>query len=301
MSATKYTHTPDQATAAFDEIKATLFRNITAEDTPKMLVVAGLQASGKTYLLEKTLLPSKRYDNYVRLYLPSYREKHPQYAEMIKLGVLHAYEHTEAFVREVSTKIYLHAFASKYNIIMECAFDSLNFATFPLDATAYGYQFENRIVGCTQEFAHVSSIKRALKALADKELERFLPVSKLETGTGFAQAIILALDTAAKAISGGQTFLYERGFGALSERALVAQSTYSKAVGGAVTTTTTEKTFAFSDYSNIIDNHIFAIRERDQIVKECHAALHTTWSHASEVPDFVYNDLYGYIVKYVQR
>ncbi|VVM65488.1 hypothetical protein PS662_01526 [Pseudomonas fluorescens] len=301
MSTPKYTYTPEQVTAAFDEIKTTLFRNITVEDPPKMLVVAGLQASGKTYLLEKNLLPSKRYDNYVRLYLPGYREKHPQYAEMIKLGVLHAYEHTDAFVREVSTKIYLHAFASKYNIIMECAFDSISFATFPLDATANGYQFENRIVGCTQEFAHVSSIKRALKALADKELERFLPVSKLEISMGYAQAVILALDNAAKTISGGQTFLYERGFDALNERVLVAQSAYLRTIGGAVTTTTIEKTFAFSDYSNIIDNHVFAIRERDHVVKECHVALHTTQSHAKEVPDFVYNDLYGYIVKYVQR
>ena len=95
-----------------------------------MLVVAGLQGSGKTYLLEKNLLPSKRYDNYVRLYLPEYRKKHPQYAEMIKLGVLHAYEHTEAFVREVSAKIFTQAFTGKYNIIMECAFDSIDFAAF---------------------------------------------------------------------------------------------------------------------------------------------------------------------------
>lgn len=299
--APKYMYTSDQVTEAFDEIIATLFKGITAEDTPKILMVAGLQGSGKTYLLEKTLIPSKRYDNYVRLYLPEYREKHPQYEEMIKLGVLHAYEHTEAFVREVSEKIFENAYTAKYNIIMECAFDSIGFATFPLGATAKGYQFENHIVGCAQEFAHVSSIKRALKSLENKEMERFLPASKLETSMGYAQAIILAFDTAAKAISGGQTCLYERGFGALHERVLVAQSTYSKAAGGAVTTTTTKKEFALSDYSNIIDNQVFAIRERDQVVKECHVALHKTQGHAKDVPDFVYNDLYGYIVKYVYR
>ena len=65
-----YTYTPEQVTAAFDEIKATLFSGINAEATPKILIVAGLQGSGKTYLLEKNLLPSNRYGNYVRLYLP---------------------------------------------------------------------------------------------------------------------------------------------------------------------------------------------------------------------------------------
>lgn len=78
-AAPNYTYTQEQVTAAFDEIKATLF-GITAEATPKMLIAAGLQGSGKTYLLEKSLLPSGRYKNYVRLYLLEYREKHPQYA-----------------------------------------------------------------------------------------------------------------------------------------------------------------------------------------------------------------------------
>ena len=172
--APNYAYTPEQVTAAFNEIKATLFRGITAQATPKILIVAGLQGSGKTYLLEKSLLPSKRYECFVRLYLPEYRQKHPQYAEMIKLGVLHAYEHTEAFVREVCAKIFTEAFTLKYNIIMECAFDSLDFAAFPPLATAAGYQFETHIVGCNQAFAHVSSIKRALNSLEKQELERFV-------------------------------------------------------------------------------------------------------------------------------
>jgi len=73
----QYVYTQEQVTAAFNEIKATLFRGITAQATPKVLIVAGLQGSGKTYLLEKNLLPSKRYEHFVRLYLPEYREKHP--------------------------------------------------------------------------------------------------------------------------------------------------------------------------------------------------------------------------------
>ncbi|MHC8286557.1 zeta toxin family protein [Pseudomonas sp. XS1P51] len=299
--APKYSYTPEQVTAAFDEIAATLFSGKTAETIPKMLVIAGLQGSGKTYLLEKALLPSKSYDNYVRLYLPEYRKKHPQYEEMIKLGVLHAYEHTEAFVREVSTKIHAQAFTGKYNIIMECAFDSIDFAAFPPLATAAGYQFETHIVGCTQEFAHVSSIKRALKSLEDQEMERFVTVSKLDASMSNAQAIILAFETAAKAISGSQITLYERGFGALNERTLLAQSTYSKAADGSVTTTTTKIDFAYNVYSSIIDNHVFAIRDRDEVLKECHQALHKTQTHARHVPGVVYNDLYAYIIKYVNR
>ncbi|MHC8299906.1 zeta toxin family protein [Pseudomonas sp. ZS1P83] len=300
-AAPKYTYTPEQVIAVFDEIKARLFCGITVEAIPKMLVVAGLQGSGKTYLLEKNLLPSKHYDNYIRLYLPDYRKKHPQYPEMIKLGVLHAYEHTEAFVREVSAKIFTQAFTGKYNIIMECAFDSIDFAAFPPMATAQGYQFETHIVGCTQEFAHVSSIKRALKSLGNQEMERFLTVSKLNTSMGYAQAIILAFETAAKAVSGSQITVYERGFGVLNERTVRAQSTYTKAADGLVTTTTTMRPFEYIVYSRITDNHVFAVNGHYEIVKECHLALLKAGTHASHVPAFVYNDLYTYIAKYVLR
>lgn len=264
-------------------------------------MIAGIEGAGKTYLLEKSLLPSKRYGNYVRLYLPEYRKKHPQYEDMIKLGVLHAYEHTEAFVREVSTKIFTHAFTNKYNIILECVFDSFEFAAFPPTATAVGYQFETHIVGCTQEFAHLSSIKRALNSLDEQEMERFLTASKLKASMCYSQAVILAFETAAKAISGSQINLYERGFGALKERALIAQSTYSKATDGSVTSMTTSINFTYSIYSSIIDNHVFATQDRDEVLKECHLALLKTQAHAQQVPDFVYNALYAFITKYVNR
>ncbi|UVM41537.1 zeta toxin family protein [Pseudomonas sp. B21-017] len=299
--APNYAYTPEQVTAAFTEITTTLFSGITAETLPKMLIVAGVQGSGKTYLLEKSLLPTSRYANYVRLYLPEYRKKHPQYAEMIKLGVLHAYEHTEAFVRDVSTKIFTEAFKNKYNIIMECAFDSIDFAAFPPTATAAGYQFETHIVACNQEFAHVSSIKRALKSLEDQEMERFLPASKLEASMRYAQAIIPAFETAAKAISGSQIILYERGFGGLKDRVLRAQSTYTKAANGAIDSTTLNAHFSHGVYSGIIDKHVFAMTDRDEMVKECHVALHKSRTHARYVPNFVYNELYAYIVKYVYR
>ena len=293
-----YAYTPEQVTAAFNEIKTTLFRGITAQATPKILIVAGLQGSGKTYLLEKSLLPSSRYQCFVRLYLPEYRQKHPQYAEMIKLGVLHAYEHTEVFVREVCAKIFTEAFTLKYNIIMECAFDSLEFAAFPPLATAAGYQFETHIVGCNQAFAHVSSIKRALNSLKKQELERFVTSSALEASMSHAQAIILAFETASKAVSGSQITVYERGLGGLKERVSRFQKTYTKD-----TTEITPPTAptACSTYASIINNHVYTLRERDEMVKTCHLALLKTQAHAAQVPDFVYNDLHAYIAKYVYR
>lgn len=55
--ASNYTYTPEQVTAAFDEIKATLFSGIKVEAVPKILVVAGIEGAGKTYLLEKASCP----------------------------------------------------------------------------------------------------------------------------------------------------------------------------------------------------------------------------------------------------
>ena len=263
-----------------------------------MLVVAGLQGSGKTYLLEKNLLPSRRYDNYVRLYLPEYRKKHPQYAEMIKLGVLHAYEHTEAFVREVSAKIFTQAFTGKYNIIMECAFDSIDFAAFPPSATAVGYQFETHIVGCTQEFAHVSSIKRAFKSLEDQEMERFLTVSTLDASMSYAQAIILAFETAAKAVSGSQITVYERGFGALNERTLRAQSTYTKAADGSVTINDNQDGLCVQ---RLLQHHrqprLRGERSRRGGQRMPPGAAQDARHMPSMSLTFVYNDLYAYIVQ----
>jgi hypothetical protein len=58
---------------------------------------------------------------------------------------------------------------------------------------------------------------------------------------------------------------------------------------------------AYSAYESIINNHVHTLSERDEIVKECHLALLNTQTYALVVPDFVYNDLYAYIVKYVNR
>jgi len=295
-----YTYTPAQVTTAYDEIIATLLNGITAEKDPKMLITAGPQGSGKTYLLEKTLLTSRRYDNYVRLYLPEYRERHPQYAQMIEHGVLHAYEHTEAFVREVSTKIFEKAFQCKYNIIMECAFDSIDFTAFPPMATAAGYQFETHIVACKKDFAHLSSIRRALTSLERREMERFVPLSALNASLANAQATLLAFETAAKAVSGSQIFLYERGFGPLKERILRVQSTYTLGSDGALVISGPKVAYA-SAFELIVNNRLHLIGDREEMVKQCHLALSKAQIHAEHVPDAVFNDLYAYILRYVYR
>ncbi|MET0848239.1 MAG: zeta toxin family protein [Pseudomonas sp.] len=296
-SAPNYVCTPEQVTAAFNEIKTELLRGKTADVTPKILVVAGLQGSGKTFLLENKLLPSGSYENYVRLYLPEYRKKHPQYAEMIKLGVLHAYEHTAAFIQQLGTKIFTEAFTLKYNIIMECAFDDIGFATFAPLTTAAGYQFETHIVGCTQAFAHISSIKRALRSLENRELERFVTYKHLDASMSNARAIILAFEVASKAVGGSQVTLYERGLGVLKERVLRVHNTYTKAADGTPSTMPS----LYDAFDNIINYHIYDPAERDEMIKECHLALLKAQTYAQLVPDFVYNDLYAYIVKYVYR
>jgi hypothetical protein len=299
--ATTHEYTAEDVTQAFEEITATLFTGKTAESTPKLLITAGLQGSGKTYLLEKKLLPSGLYGNYIRLYLPEYREKHPQYAEMIKLGVLYAYEHTEAFVREVSGKIHAEAFKRKFNIVMECAFDSIDFASLPPLAQKEGYQFEIHIVGCNQAFAHVSSIKRGLKSLENKELERFVRLETLETSMSNAQAILLAFEAAAKAAGDSQIYLYERGLGHLKERKLLAQSTYTRASDDKLTVTSLATPYTYDVYRAIINRSVYAVSDRDEMIKVCHLALLKSGNYADQVPDAVYNDLYAYIVKYVYR
>ena len=52
--ATHYSYTAAHVASAVDEIKATLFRGITREAIPKVLVVAGFQGSGKPGCWKKT-------------------------------------------------------------------------------------------------------------------------------------------------------------------------------------------------------------------------------------------------------
>ncbi|MDF9773182.1 zeta toxin family protein [Pseudomonas baetica] len=297
--APKYGYSPDDVTKAFDEIFPTLFAGKTAETIPKLLITAGVEGSGKTYLLEKSLLPSGNYENYIRLYLPEYRKKHPHYADMIKLGVLHAYEHSEAFIRELGSKIFANALTHKYNIIMECAFDDIGFAG--LAKFVPGYQLEVHVVGCNHAFAHISSIKRAFASLEKQELERFVSYSRLESSISNAPAVLVAFELLAKEVSGSQIYLYERGLGELNDRVLRAHSTYTLDATGKLTEVSELQAYAYSAYDKVLRSYVYSMEERDEMVKECHLQLLRTSAYVKYVPDFVYNDLYSYITKYVYR
>jgi hypothetical protein len=296
-----YTYTPEQVTAAFDTLSPTLFSAVTAETTPRMLVTAGVQSSGKTYLLEKSLLPSGRYQNHVRLYLPQYRERHPQYEEMIKIGVLHAYEHTETFVRDLCQKIFERAFREKLNIILECAFDTIEFAALPEYAANAGYQLEVHVVACNYPFAFISGVQRGFKSLEKGELERFVKPSALKSSLGNAHAVLYTLESVARKISGSQIFLYERGLGALQDRILRAHSTYTLDTQHKLSITSTSTPYSYEAYERIFSKSVNGENERNEMVRECHLALSKATQYATQVPDFLFNALHARIIRYVQR
>lgn len=322
-----YSYTPDDLDRAFNEIVDPLFaktRDIdqSANPTPKALIVAGVQGSGKTYLLENTLLKDPKYSNYVRLYLPEYREKHPQYAEMKDIGVLHAYQHTEQFTWALGAKIFQHAFANKYNLIMETALDSIDFAAFPMAAANNGYQFEVHLIGCKKEFAHLSTLSRALKSLKDKTLERFVDVSAIEASMANAQSILTAFENACLLAPGSEIILYERGFGVLKDRIVVCHSRCDapdqltplaittqdgQVISPAENPVRIERTptlnapCSYNNYAKIVNAPIFTRDERGETLKECHLALAHAAEFAKQIPYTVYNDLYAYVVKYVYR
>jgi Zeta toxin len=322
-----YSYTSTDVENAFVEIATQLFDKTRDIDhignpTPKALIVAGVQGSGKTYLLENTLLPTKNYSNYVRLYLPEYRKKHPHYEQMAQHGVLHAYEHTEKFAWELSGKIFNYAYSNKYNIIMETALDSIDFAAFPMDAANKGYQFEVHLIGCKKEFAHLSTIKRALDSLSDKLLERFVDISAIESSMANAQSILTAFENACVATVGSQITMYERGFGALKNRIVVCRSYCDEPdmltpqsitgldgqeITPAQNSVHIERTpdlnapCAYNNYAKIVNAPIFTRDERGETLKECHLALSRLSEFAKQIPYTVYNDLYAYVVKYVFR
>ncbi|MFJ4386580.1 zeta toxin family protein [Pseudomonas sp. NPDC089408] len=229
--ATHYPFTDEDVVQAFTTLSETLFDKAREADgadrdpSPKMLIVAGAQGSGKTYLLEHTLLPSERYANYVRLYLPEYRQLHPHYAQMSQQGVLHAYEHTEAFVWALSGKVFEYAFANRYNIIMETALDSVEFAAFPPAAVEAGYRFEVHMIACKETFSHWASLDRGVKSVAKGELERFLPLSKIEASQANAKLILNAFENACIQAPGSQVILYERGFETGQDSKVLCHST----------------------------------------------------------------------------
>jgi hypothetical protein len=322
-----YSYTSTDVQRAFDTLFAELFTrpeviNITDQWPPKILVVAGVQGSGKTYLLENTLLPSGNYDSYVRLYLPAFREYHPNYTNMQRHGVLHAYEHTESFVRELCSKIFTYAFSSKYNVIMECALDDINFTKVPEMATGIGYQFDVHLIACKREFAHLSTIKRALKSLTDQTLERFVDLTAIDASMGNAQGILTSFENACVKVKGSKITLYERGLGVLKNRRVVCSSlcnddqellpqSINDNDGTLVTpeenpvrivrTSALNAPCSYTRYAAIVNAPIESRSERGEMLKECHVALVRTNAHSDKVHYSVFNDLYAYVAKHVYR
>jgi hypothetical protein len=322
----RYTHTPEDINQTYSLIAPGIFDSVPeparSDAPPKMLVVAGSQGSGKTYLLENSLLKSERYKDFIRPYILEYRSHHPQYAQMIEKGVLHAYEHTEAFIWDLGRKIFQDAFEKNYNIIIETALDSIDFASLPMYAAGKGYQFEVHLIGCKREFAHVSTIERALQSIEDKTLERFVTLSNIDDSMANAQSILNAFENACVASVGSTITLYERGFGALRNRSVVCSSLCTQNSEltpqpitderGAIVepehhamrilrTAEANKPCAFNNYAKLVNAPIISLEERGETLKAAHLALAKSERCAEPVPYQVFNDLYAYVVKYVFR
>ncbi|WP_347900929.1 zeta toxin family protein [Pseudomonas purpurea] len=318
-----YSYTDAEVHEAFLAISAGLFSCKVISTDPKMLIVAGIQGSGKTYLLEESLLKTGRYANYIRLYLPEYRKKHPHYAQMEPKGVLHVYEHTEGFVRAVCAKIFGKAYGEQYSIIMESALDTADFAAFPPLAVAAGYQFEVHVVACKKEFTHLSTITRGLHSLKDKQLERFLKASELDASLGNAQVVLDAFENACAQKIGAEITLYERGFGELKARKVVCRS-LCDAVGKltpqsvvdrkGVTLAAADNTVAIerapgtvartchAAYTTLVNAEISLRRDRREMVWDCQLALlDAPRLHNPQVPGFVYTDLVSYVFKHLHH
>jgi hypothetical protein len=321
-----YSYTEADLAKAYSEIAPQLFDSVAEAnkdtDAPRMLIVAGVQGSGKTYLLEKSLLPGSSYKDFIRPYIPEYRTHHPQYAQMIGHGVLHAYEHTERFIWDLGKKIFEDAFSKNYNIIIESALDNIDFAGLPAHAASKGYQFDVHLIGCKREFAHLSTIERALKSIEGREMERFVGISNIDGSMANAQSILSAVENACATSVGSRITLYERGFGVLRDRRVVCSSLCTKPSELVAQPITDEsgasiqperhamtivrnpeanKPCAFDNYVRLVNAPIVSLDERCETVKAAHLALAKAERCEEPVPHRVFNDLSAYIVKYVFR
>jgi hypothetical protein len=326
MIGKNYHYTQDDINNTYSKIAPDIFDSVPEPEAtataPKMLVVAGAQGSGKTYLLQNTLIKSGRYKDFIRPYILDYRSHHPQYEEMLKEGVLHAYQHTEQFIWDLGRKIFEDAFDKGYNIIIETALDSIDFASLPLYAAGKGYQFEVHLIGCKREFAHVSTIERALKSIENKTLERFVTRSNIDDSMANAQSILTAFENACANSVGSTITLYERGFGALRDRRVVCSSLCTKASEltpqpitdeNGVTiepqhhpmhisrTAEASKPCAFNNYAKLVNAPILSLEERGETLKAAQIALAKSERCAEPVPYQIFNDLFAYSVKYVFR
>lgn len=325
MSASRFSYTPAELHAVYTELEKNLFdvpRDI-GEDglpAPKILVVAGVQGSGKTYMLNNTLLKDARYANFVRLYSEDLRELHPRYAEFADQDVTSRYKHTESFIWQLCSLIFAHAHQNKFNIVMETALDTKAFATVITGPELADYQFDVHLIGCKKDFVHLSTIKRALNALEKGTLERFVDIATIETSIENAEVILNAFETACMRVSGSTISMYERGFGALKNRKQLCSSrcerintltphVFTDESGATITvqeqTHRIERSEAlpvpcsYASFIELVEAPITG-EDRNEAWQEAYAALARMRGFWKQIPPRLPETLWGYIKKYVE-
>lgn len=325
MSALRFSYTPAELHAVYTELEKNLFdvpRDIGTDGlpAPKILVVAGVQGSGKTYMLNNTLLKQARYANFVRLYSEDLRELHPRYAEFADQDVTSRYKHTESFIWQLCSLIFAHAHQNKFNIVMETALDTKAFATVITGPELADYQFDVHLIGCKKDFVHLSTIKRALNALEKGTLERFVDIATIETSIENAEVILNAFETACMRVSGSTISMYERGFGALKNRKQLCSSrcerintltphVFTDESGATITvqeqTHRIERSEAlpvpcsYASFIELVEAPITG-EDRNEAWQEAYAALARMRGFWKQIPPRLPETLWGYIKKYVE-
>lgn len=326
MSATHYTYTPKELEEVYTGLEKTLFavRRDIGDDgnpAPKILVVAGVQGSGKTYMLNNTLLKGGHYGNYVQLYQESFRELHPRYEEFAGQDVISRYKNTEGFIWELCNRIFKHAHENRFNIIMETALDSKAFASVISGPELSTYQFDVHLIGCKKDFVHLSTIHRTLGALENGTLERFVDIATIETSIENAEVILNAFETACMRVSGSTITMYERGFGALKNRRKLCSSRCERidtltphafTDEDGTTRTVKEQTHriersdqlplpcSFASFIALVEAPVSGALERTQAWQEAYSALSRMRPFWKQIPTRLAETLWGYIKKYTE-
>ena len=324
MTETHYAYTPKELDAVFEAIVGTMFdvpKDIADDGSPapKILVVAGVQGSGKTYMLNNTLLKTPGYGNYVHLCQENFRELHPRYADFADQDVTRRYKHTEAFIWELCSRIFADAHSNKFTLVMDTALDTKAFATVISGQELADYQFDVHLIGCKKDFVHLSTIKRAFNALEAGTLERFVDIATIETSIENAEVILNAFEEACMRVSGSTISLYERGFGELKNRKKLCSSrcdrvssltpyVFTDEQGVAITVQEQmhriERSEAlpipcsFASFIGLIEAPVTRPEDREEAWQEAYNALpkmRRFWQH---VPQRLPETLWSYIKKY---
>ncbi len=319
-----YPYTAAELNNVYNKLEKELFATTKdigddGKPAPKILVVAGVQGSGKTYMLNNTLLKQARYSNYVRLYLESFRELHPRYDEMRGLSVTDRYRSTETFIWELCDRILKYAYESHHNIIMETALDTKAFASLISGTALAHYQFDVHLIGCKLDFSHLSTIKRALDSLELGILERFVDIASIESSMENAEIILNAFETACMRVSGSQITMYERGFGALKNRKMLCSSRcdriniltpypFLNEEGVEIPVfehahhiernETSELSCSYDSFTTVVNGLIDTPADRTEAWGEAYSSLARMRPFWKQVPPRLRNTLWSYIKKY---